>query len=173
MRKKIMKDVFILIIFLTEVFSGISQSDTIIPEYHVPGTDVSIIPPKYFVVLPVKNTLFHPATSSTIQVNEIKGTAYPLLMKNITPEYLEKQNARFISKKEITTNDGKKATLILVAFTVEAKDSSHTQMDFERYMFFTGNYNETVWINANYPVIARGVIADVLLKCLLSVKFKD
>ncbi len=161
-----------LLISFVSVFSQ-ENTDTVVAMYTAPGTDVSIVPPKYFVVLPVKNTLLHPATSSTIQINEINGTAYPMLVKNITPEYIEKQNAHFISKKEVVTDDGKKATLFLVSFTVEAKDSLHTQLEFERYMFFTGNYNKTVWINANYPVIAREAIAGVLLKSLLSVKFDD
>ncbi len=170
-----MRKIFVLIGLLISSVCVFSQEnvDTALVVYTVPGTDISIVPPKYFVVLPVKNTFLHPASSSTIQINEINGTAYSMLIKNITTEYIEQQNARFISKKEVVTDDGKKATLFLVSFTVEAKDSAHTQIDFERYMFFTGNYNKTVWINANYPVIARGVIADVLLKSLLSVKFKD
>jgi len=170
-----MKKYIIIIFFTFIVISVFSQEnvDTAVSAYKVPGTDVSIIPPKYFVVLPVKNTLLHPATSSTIQVNEINGVAYPLLMPKITREYIENQNAHFISKKELVTDDGKKATLFLVSFTVEAKDSLHTQMEFERYMFYTGNYQKTIWVNANYPVIAREVISDVLLKSLLSIKFKD
>lgn len=170
-----MRKLFILIGFViisVPVFSQ-EEIDTSITAYQAPGTDVSLVPPKYFVVLPVKNTLLHPPTSSTIQINEIDGTAYSMLMKNITPEYIEKQNAHFISKKEVITDDGKKATLFLVSFTVEANDTLHTQMEFERFMFFTGNYQKTVWINANYPVIAREAISDVLLKSLLSVKFKD
>ncbi len=168
-----MRKFFILIGLLISSVCVFSQenTDTTISEYTAPGTDVSIVPPKYFVVLPVKNTLLHPPTSSTIQINEIDGTAYSMLVKKITPEYIEKQNAHFISKKELVTDDGKKATLFLVSFTVTAKDSLHTQMEFERYMFFTGNYQKTVWINVNYPVIAREAIADVLLKSLLSVKF--
>ena len=170
-----MRKHFLLLLAVIVWFPAFSQMtvDSTSTLYHAPGTDVSIVPPKYFVVLPVKNTLLHPATSSTIQINEIDGTAYPLLMQKITPEYIEKQNARFISRKDTITNDGKRATLFLVAFTTEAKDSLHTKMEFERYMFFTGNYQKTIWINANYPVIAREVIADVLLKSLLSVKFDD
>ena len=171
--EKEMRKILFLLTFLIISLCGFSQENIDSVAYHVPGTDISFLPPKYFIVLPQKNTLLHPPTSSTIQVNEIDGTAYSMLVKNITPEYIEKQNAHFISRKDTVTDDGKKATLFLVSFTVEAKDSLHTQLEFERYMFFTGNYQKTIWINVNYPVIARQVIAETLLNSLLSVKFDN
>jgi len=141
--------------------------------YHVPGTDVLIKPPKYFMALPVQNTLLHPPTSPSLQINEIDGSAYKLVVQKLTPQYIENQNAHFIKKETITTNQGKEATLFLVSFTVEAKDSARTPVNYERIMFFTGNYNKTIWINANYPLIAKDVIYDVLINSLKSVKFDD
>jgi len=163
----------LLLIIVTTSLSAqtIDNKDTIIPSYKVPGTDISFIPPKYFMVLPQANTLLHPTSSSTIQLNEINGSPFPMLVKNITKEYIEKQGVKFISKKDTITDNGKKATYFLVSFTTQAKDS--TVIEYERFMFFTGTYNKTIWINANYPVIARDVLADVLLKSLLTVKFKD
>jgi len=172
-----MKNFLTTLIFIISTFSLSAQKadlqDTIISSYKVPGTDVSFIPPKYFMVLPQANTLLHPTSSSTIQVNEINGTPYPMLVKNITKEYIEKQGAKFISKKDTITDNGKKATYFLVSFTTQAKDSLHTVVKYERFMFFTGTYNKTIWINANYPVITRDVLANVLLKSLLTVKYKD
>ena len=172
-----MRNIFFILFFVaisaTLKAQNAELQDSVIPSYNIPKTDVSFVPPKYFMVLPQANTLLHPTSSSTIQVNEINGSPYPMLVKNITKEYIEKQGVKFISRKDTITDDGKKATYFLVSFTTQAKDSLHTIVEYERFMFFTGNYNKTVWINANYPVIARDVLADVLLKSLLTVKFKD
>ncbi len=172
-----MRKLLTTLIFIVTTISLSAQSsdiqDTVIKTYKVPNTDISFVPPKYFMVLPQANTLLHPTSSSTIQVNEINGSPYPILVKNITKEYIEKQGAKFISKKDTITDDGKKATYFLVSFTTQAKDSLHTIVEYERFMFFTGTYNKTIWINANYPVIARDVIANVMLKSLLTVRFKD
>ncbi len=170
------KFIFIIIFIIASTIlsaQNTDSQDTIIPSYKVPNTDVSFIPPKYFMVLPQANTLLHPTSSSTIQVNEINGSPYPMLVKNITKEYIEKQGVKFISKKDTLTDDGKKATYFLVSFKTQAQDTLHTVIEYERFMFFTGTYNKTIWINANYPVIARDVLAKVLLKSLLTVKFKD
>ncbi len=167
--------ILILGILLFSVFDIFAQGniDTVNTYYSVPNTDLKIKPPKYFIVLPTPNTLLHAPTSSTIQINEISGSAYKLLIKNITPEYIEKQKAHFISKQELTTDDGKDATLITVSFMTTSKDSLHTPIKYKRLMLFTGNYNKTVWVNANYPVIAEDVIHDELVKSLLSIKFDE
>jgi len=164
--------VIILIIVTSDVFSQ-EKKDSILDYYKVPSTDVSFIPPKYFMALPVKNTLIHPTSSSSIQVNEIDGTPYPMLVKNITAEYIEKQNAKFIKRIDTLTYDGKQATIFVVSFNVESKDSARTVIEFERFMFFTGDYNKTIWINANYPIIAKDVLANVLLNSLLTTKFEN
>jgi len=165
--------IYLIISIFSFVFSQENNVETQTSFYQVPGTDVKITPPEYFVALPVQNTLIHPPTSASIQINEIDGSAYKLVVRNLTPEYIEKQNAHFIKKENLTTNDGKEATLFLVSFTVTAKDSARTPVDYERIMFFTGNQNKTIWINANYPVIAKDVIYNTLIKSLKTVKFDD
>ena len=168
-----MKNTLILLFIFISVFVKSQSIIDTVAAFKVPGTGVSINPPKYFMLMPVKNTFLHPTSSSTIQINEIVGSPFPMLVKNITPEYIETQDAKFISRIDTITNDGKKATVFLISFTVEQKDSSRTKIDYERYMFFTGSYNKTVWMNANYPTIAKDVIAEVMLNSMLTVKFED
>lgn len=170
-----MKSLLIGIVFiiLTSTVFSQEKKDSIFDYYKVPGTVVSFIPPKYFMALPIKNTFIHPTSSASIQVNEIDGTPFPMLIKNITPEYIEQQKAKFIKRIDTLTFDGKKATIFVVSFNVESKDSAKTVIEFERFMFFTGDYNKTIWINANYPIIAKEVLADVLLNSLLTTKFEN
>jgi hypothetical protein len=168
-----MKKVLIAVILIFHINISFSQ-DTVKSEkfYAVKGTNIKIIPPKYFITMPsAPNVLIHPSTSSSIQVNEIKGLGYPLSIKKLTPEYIEKQGAKVIYRKDTLTLDGKKGTLFLIRFKVKGKDSNHTEMEYERFMFFTGDYNNTIWISANYPVIAKETVAPVLLHSVLSASF--
>ena len=150
------------------------QADSLIaPHYlRIKGTDIELMPPKFFITLPSQNNvLVHPSTSSTIQVNEMKGLGYPLSISKLTNEHIEKQGAKLIFKKDTVMANGNKATLYLIRFKVTGKDANHTTLEYERYMLFTGDYNNTMWINANYPVIAKETIASVLLKSILSARF--
>ncbi len=169
--KRILITVFLLFFSIT-----IYSQDTVKTEkyYHVKGTNIKIIPPKFFITMPSNpNVLVHPSTSASIQVNEIKGLGYPLSIKKLTKEYIEQQGAKVIYQKDTLTLDGKKGTLFLIRFKVKGKDANRTEMEYERFMFFTGDYNNTIWISANYPLIAKETIAPVLLHSVLSASFTE
>jgi len=168
--------IYLIVLFAGIIaFDAISQTkDSLIaPVYlHIKGTDVELKPPKFFIILPsTQNVLVHPTTSSTIQVNEIKGLGYPLSITKLSKQHIQDQGADLIFKKDTIMNNGDKATLYLIKFKVTGKDENHTTLEYERYMLFTGDYNTTIWINANYPVIAKETIAEVLLKSILSARF--
>ncbi len=169
-----MKKIVGWFIMMLSIWVANAQDSTIVQSHYltIPKTDIEIIPPKFFIVLPsTPNVLVHPTTSSTIQVNEIKGLGYPLSIKKLTKKHIEEQGATFIFKKDTITANGNRGTLYLVRFKVKGHDSNHTELEYERYMFFTGNYENTIWINANYPVIAKETIAPVLLHSVLSARF--
>ncbi|MBI4646625.1 MAG: hypothetical protein HY738_08565 [Bacteroidia bacterium] len=135
--------------------------DTII---HVPGTKVRMIPPKYFLPNEQIKGFIHQKSASTIQVNEIEGTAYPLIVDGMTDVHFASQNVELVSKEEINTDDGKHGMLYVVSFTVK-------EVKFERIMYFTGDYNNTIWVNANYPVLLKPLIYNTLRQSLLTVEF--
>jgi hypothetical protein len=60
--------------------------------------------------------------------------------------------------------NGMSGVLYLVEFTVKG-------YDYERLMLFAGDYNNTIWINANYPTSAKSLLYDVLVECLLTAQY--
>jgi hypothetical protein len=61
--------------------------------------------------------------------------------------------------------------MFLLSYTIESPENE-TPINFERLMLFTGTYQMTVWIEANYPVQARSLLYNVLRESLLSVEFQ-
>ena len=109
----------------------------------IPRTDVFMTPPEHFLVSENIPGMIHPGSSTTVQVQEIIGTSYIMIAQAMTPEHFESQNVRLISQEDVKMKDGKNGILYLVEFTVNG-------YDYERLMLFAGDYNNTIWINANY-----------------------
>lgn len=124
---------------------------------------VSIIPPQYSLKIDAR-TFISPATTSSIQVAELKRVVYPMVVQNITNEVLAPQGVRLVSKENVMTNDNKEGILVLVSMKVDT-------MDFYRMMLFTGDYIKTIWVTANYPVILKDKVEAILRKSILSIKF--
>ncbi|MCK9611717.1 MAG: hypothetical protein PHR81_06205 [Bacteroidales bacterium] len=149
------------------------QKDSILNAYvTVPNSNIQIVPPAYFKAF-VNDGVFgfmHEGAASSISIQEISGTPYPIVAQSLTKEYLESQKMKLITKENIKTKAQKEAVIFLVSFPVKSKDSEQ-EMEYERMMLFTGDYNRTIWINANYPAVARKVLFAPLKESLLSVKF--
>ncbi len=127
----------------------------------IPGTNVTITPPEHFLVSESIPGLLHPGSSTTVQVQEVIGTSYIMLQQAMTPEHFESQNVTLISEEEVTLNNGMGGVLYLVEFTVKG-------YEYERLMLFAGDYNNTIWINANYPKSAKSLLHDLLVESLLT-----
>jgi len=84
--------------------------------------------------------------------------------KGLTKKYFKSQGVKLLAQENIKTSDNKNGIMYIVAFKVD-------DVPFERIMYFTGDYNRTIWINANYPVTARNVLFNVLKNSVLSVQF--
>jgi pyruvate/2-oxoglutarate dehydrogenase complex dihydrolipoamide dehydrogenase (E3) component len=140
----------------------------------VPGTDISIIPPAYFkpYVNEGKFGFLHQGAGSSITIQEMAGTPFALVTQSLTKEYFESQGITFITKEDIKTKYNKDGTLFLVGFKVKSKDGK-TEVEYERIMYFTGTYNRTIWVNANYPKVARNVLFNVLKTSVLSIQYGE
>jgi len=132
----------------------------------VPKTSVRFIPPAHFIFMEQNNGYMHIGTSSSIQVLEIIGTAYTMITPGLTKEYFKSQGVDFLSKEDVVTKSGQKGVIFTVSFFVD-------NIEFERLMFFTGNYNNTIWINANYPVAVKEMLNTVLKESILTAQFKE
>ncbi|HNQ68557.1 MAG TPA: hypothetical protein PKN32_09270 [Bacteroidales bacterium] len=132
----------------------------------IPGTHVKLQPPEHFLVSKEIPGLIHPGTSTTVQVQEIVGTSYVMIQQAMTPEHFESQGVTLISSSPVKMVDGKTGILYLVEFTVNG-------FQYERLMLFAGDYNNTIWINANYPKSAKDLLQDLLTKSLLTAQYID
>jgi len=150
-----------------------AQKDSVLNAYvTLPNSDIKMVPPAYFK--PFMNDgkfgFMHEGAGASISIQEISGTPYPIVVQYMSKEYLETQDVKFIAKENVQTTQKKDAVIYLVSFTVKSKDGSK-ELQYERIMLFTGDYNRTIWISANYPVVARKMLFNPLRISLLSVNF--
>jgi hypothetical protein len=134
--------------------------------FDVPNTNVRLVPPAHFIFMEDAGGFMHIGTSSSLQVLEVKGTAYTMITPGLTADYFKTQGVTLIEQEEVTTKDGNKGMIFTVSFSVQ-------EVPFERLMFFTGNYNNTIWINANYPVAVKEMLNTVLKESLTTAQFKE
>jgi len=133
---------------------------------NIPGTHIKMQPPEHFMVSEAIPGLLHPGTSTTVQVQEITGTSYVMIQQAMTPEHFESQGVHLVSATDVTMHDGKGGVLYLVEFTVNG-------FDYERLMLFAGDYNNTIWINANYPKSAKRILQNIITESLLTAQYID
>ena len=130
----------------------------------IQGTSISIIPPKTFHFKEGStNTFIQDWTSSSILVQQI-NTAYDKMITTITPETFTKQGFTYISKYEVFTKSGNPGMLYVISFKTG-------EWEYERIVLFSGDKTKTAWISANYPVIMRNLLYEVLEKCVLNIEF--
>ncbi len=127
----------------------------------VPGFDIAIIPPEHFIFAEEIPGYIHPGTSASIQIKEIKGTSWPIIDRAMTPEHFKSQGVNFITREEVELKSGLSGVIYTVSF--EAKG-----VPFERIMLFAGDYNKTIWINANYPVMVKKTVIKPIINSLMS-----
>lgn len=156
-----------------EIFKDSNSYQVLQNPILIPHTNVWISPPKNFK--PVKNIrgLIHLATTTSITCTEIKGYHYTQIIEQLTPEYIASQNAILNETEEVITDNGMPGKLFTISFTVLAKDSTQKDTPFERVMLFTGDMENTIWLNATYPQSVKRFVAKIVRKSLLSVKLNE
>lgn len=134
------------------------------------GDNISITPPAYYLpfVQGEKQGFIHQGAASTIQVQIFENVLYTYIAASLTEEELLKQNAKLIEHTKVLTNDDKPADLFVIGFTVTSEDK---EVEYERMMLLTGDHTNAIWVNANYPVLAKEILFNVLKESLLTVKF--
>ena len=112
-------------------------------------------------------------TSASINVVEIDNISYLQITEGLTPAYFAEQNATIINVTDVKTKSGMDGKLYTLSFNVTANDTSKKVLQFEKMMLFTGDYQHTIWISANYPVMLKKVLYLVMRESILSVCFDD
>jgi hypothetical protein len=166
---------YILLLFCVVFFlTARGQDSTYTIKYvNVPGTDLRVVPPAYFRAVPEIQGFIHPGTSASISFTTTEGVSFLQVCEGITSEYLAKQDVVLISKENVKTSSGMDGVLFLVGFTAVTKDSAKTSVQYERLMLFTGDYQKTIWVNANYPVALKKILLTVLRESILTVDFSN
>jgi len=138
----------------------------------IPGSTHSFVPPAHFVQIQQEEVFgfIHPGAMSSIQMKIVKGIPYTMLAFSITEKSLSEQGAHLIATEEIETKQGKPAIMYLISYSIQTEEQD-VQILFERLMLMTGTYDETIWIDANYPAQVRPLLFNVMLESMLSVEF--
>ncbi|SRR6056297_1625672 len=125
------------------------------------NTRIALIPPEHFIYAKDIPGYIHPGTTASIQVKDVKGTSWPVIDKVMTKEHLESQGVTFVDREEVELFSGLSGVMYTVSF--EAKG-----VKFERKMLFAGDYNYTIWLNANYPASMKKTVLKPIMSSLLS-----
>jgi len=127
----------------------------------IQGFNIAMIPPEHFIFAKDIPGYIHAGTSASIQIKEIDGTSWPIIDRAMTPEHFESQGVKFLNREEVELKSGLSGVLYTVSF--EAKG-----VPYERVMLFAGDYNNTIWINANYPVMVKKTVFKPIINSLMS-----
>ncbi len=128
----------------------------------VPGKDVIMAPPEHFEYTDSIEGFFHPGSSTSLQVLEIKNVSMMDVTGSLTSSYFENQGFHLKKDSTLRLNNGNKAKIYITEFSVSNEK-------YERIFFFTGEEN-TIWINVNYPSIVRDLIYKPVMSSLKTVK---
>jgi hypothetical protein len=127
----------------------------------VENTRITLIPPEHFIFAKDIPGYIHPGTTASIQVKDVEGTSWPVIDKVMTKEHLESQGVTFIDREEVELFSGLSGVIYTVSFKAKG-------VDFERKMLFAGDYNYTIWLNANYPASMKKTVLKPIMSSLLS-----
>ncbi len=139
----------------------------------IPNTKILITPPAHFKFVEKINGFIHIGSSASITVTSVEGTSYLQVTDGLTSDYFKTQNAILVSTEDVKTSNGVDGKLYTLSFTTISKDTTKKVLQFERMMLFTGDYHNTIWLNASYPSVLKKLLYPALKESLLSVKFNE
>lgn len=128
------------------------------------NTSIKITPPKaYRLDDKQDNLLIQDWTGSNILVQEL-SVSYKKMLTGISKETFEKQGFEHISAYDVFTKSGNEGKLFVLSFKTG-------EWEYERLVLLSGDDKKTAWISANYPVIMRHLLYEVLENSLLNIEF--
>ena len=139
--------------------------DSIYSEF--PETMLQIRLPKYFEEFRSESIsgFMHKGTAASIVAFEYEGSPYVLANDTLSQANLTSQNVMLVGSEESKTYEGYPCKFYFVSFQVD-------NVDVIRIMFFTGSYQKTVFLQANYPLAFDSVLRKVIMESFRTVKFE-
>lgn len=143
----------------------IKDLDSVYTEFTNSGASLKL--PLHFVPFSQNNYsgFIHTGTASTIIAQVIDSASFLSVTANMNAEVFIKQGAELISEIDMKTEEGRPAKAYILRFTID-------NTPINRIMFFTGDYQSTLMLTANYPELFAGLLKNVFLASFLTVKFK-
>ncbi|MGM0651047.1 MAG: hypothetical protein ACQES1_11160 [Bacteroidota bacterium] len=147
-------------------YSDFVRSDLKETESKFKNTSISIRLPKHFNEFSngAVSGYMHTGTASSIVAFERNDAPFMLTQDSIRPEQLTGDSAKLVLQEDLKTYNGAHAKLFIVEFTVDG-------VEVYRLMFFTGNYDKTVFLQANYPKGFDKLLRKVITESFRTVKF--
>ncbi len=130
----------------------------------VKNTQVWMSPPEGFVEAEGFIGFLHRNSGVAIQVTEIDSIPFTYVTGGLTESYFKDQGVRLITQEKFKTNEGKHAEMFVVAFQMK-------EIEFHRIMFFTGDLNQSIWINVTYQEKIEKLIMGDIKESLKTVQF--
>jgi hypothetical protein len=132
--------------------------------------NISITPPTGFKQVDFIIGFFNYSNGASIQIQKVDSVAYVLVAQGLSNENLNAQSVTLISKENVTAANGKKGILVIMEFEVTQNEEVRK---YERMSFLTGDMNNTIFINANYPLLVKDLVYDAIKNSLLTAKFEN
>ena len=130
----------------------------------ITNTNIRITPPKAFRLdEKQENLIVQDWTGSNILVQEL-SVSYKKMLTGISKETFEKQGFEYISAYDVFTKSGNEGKLFVLSFKTG-------EWEYERLVLLSGDDKKTAWISANYPVIMRHLLYEILENSLLNIEF--
>jgi hypothetical protein len=130
----------------------------------IKNTGIQIKPPKAFRLDDKQdNLLVQDWTGSNILVQELQ-VPYKKMILGVSKESFLKQGFDFVSSFDVFTKSGNEGKLYILSFKTG-------EWEYERLVLLSGNDKKTAWISANYPVIMRHLLYEILENSILNIEF--
>ena len=158
----------IIVLFcLTNSSTGFSQEEQKAEYFNLIDTyDVHCLTaPEGFIEYDGFPGYIHPATSSSISIHVVNNKTIVDAEENLNEEYFRSNGLTFISKKELTVNNGDKALLYKVS------KINNEELVYQ-YTIFVGDMNRVLWISASYFSKYEELVEESLVNSLMTTTLK-
>lgn len=132
----------------------------------ITNTGARFKPPKYFEPFAQGEYygFMHKGTGANIIGQFLPGTPFISIATNMNKETFEKQGAILLEQFDFKTIAGAPAYVFIIRFEAN-------KVPINRIMFFTGDYQNTILLTANYPELFSSLLREVMLTSFSTVIF--
>ncbi len=124
-----------------------------------------ITPPAGFVVSDRFNGYLHLQAGSAIIMTYIENANYIKICEGMTDEFFAKNNIVKVSDTAIESDYKVKGHMYKFSFLLN-------NVEYIRYMVYSGDLNNTLWLNITYPKQLEELVETELLKSIQSINLK-